>query len=414
MRHYSINKIFEMKHISDFLYSDGQFRPERMITDLGLYEAIVIDVANISVTYITGADVPLKGKASKTIKSVMVSDDVKTLHRFLELKNSIPLPCPECRKEYAYIPKKFISYADLISAMNPNKNDIVYLMEEGVKIKRPKVDYGPLYASYIFQLDTMEYLQGDPDTMNYDYCKKSCVEGIISNARRIHRDFSCSLNPDHEIFIECIIHRAIDVCKIQPEVKSILEQQKINPSVDIPEKFREQIDKYEQIKDLLILEKVGQEPSMADLQMFDIDKYKNILPRESFRDFSMALGLYASGVGCGSLLYLRRILERIVRDYQEECKNYPNWNDLDYKNLRFEEKMKYLEQFGKKIIPDDLSDIRTIIYGKLSQGVHELSEQDSLELFPYLKIVIEMILDKKIAERERNEKLKSIKKVLMK
>ena len=85
---------------------------------------------------------------------------------------------------------------------------------------------------------------------------------------------------------------------------------------------------------------------------------------------------------------------------------------MDYEKLRFNEKIEYLERFGKKIIPDDLSDIKTIIYGKLSQGVHELSEQDALELFPYLKIVIEMILNKKIAEKERIRRIDSIKRVL--
>ena len=85
---------------------------------------------------------------------------------------------------------------------------------------------------------------------------------------------------------------------------------------------------------------------------------------------------------------------------------------MDYEKLRFNEKIEYLERFRKKIIPDNLSDIKTIIYGKLSQGVHELSEQDALELFPYLKIVIEMILDKKIAEKERIRKIDSIKRVL--
>ena len=46
-----------MKHISDYLYSDGQFKPEYMITRLGLYEAILIDVSDIRVTYNSGDDV---------------------------------------------------------------------------------------------------------------------------------------------------------------------------------------------------------------------------------------------------------------------------------------------------------------------------------------------------------------------
>lgn len=132
--------------------------------------------------------------------------------------------------------------------------------------------------------------------------------------------------------------------------------------------------------------------------------------------FCIRLVIRCSGLSNFSVsriqVYLRRIFERIVQDYRGEYKNNPNWNDLDYEKLRFNEKIEYLERFRKKIIPDNLSDIKTIIYGKLSQGVHELSEQDALELFPYLKIVIEMILDKKIAEKERIRKIDSIKRVL--
>ena len=164
----------------------------------------------------------------------------------------------------------------------------------------------------------------------------------------------------------------------------------------------------------MIIEKVGQEPSMADLQMFDIEKYKSILTKERFRDFSMAIGLYASGVGCGSLLYLRRIFESIVITAQLECEKHSEWDKDLYESKRFNEKIDYLESLGNKIIPDELSDVKTKIYGFLSKGVHELSEQEAKELFPHLKLAIELILDEQIAQKERIEKIKTLKSTLNK
>jgi hypothetical protein len=47
------------------------------------------------------------------------------------------------------------------------------------------------------------------------------------------------------------------------------------------------------------------------------------------------------------------------------------------------------------------------IYGILSKGIHELSEQDCLEIFPAVKLGIELILDDKIKLQEQIEKEKT-------
>lgn len=201
----------------------------------------------------------------------------------------------------------------------------------------------------------------------------------------------CSLNNDHHITAYFIIYKAVDVCKEQKQSAA-----------------------YEKLKYCLVLEKVGLEPSMADLQMFDIEKYKKVLSDDSFKDFSKALGLYANGVGGGSLLYLRRIYETLIKNAQDNCSKLPEWDEDEYSKKRFNEKIEYIESLGAKIIPDELSDVKDKIYGWLSKGVHELSEQESKELFPYLKYAIEMILDEQIVQKEKDEKLKELKKTLNK
>jgi hypothetical protein len=57
-------------------------------------------------------------------------------------------------------------------------------------------------------------------------------------------------------------------------------------------------------------------------------------------------------------------------------------------------------------LPEFLFENRSI-YGILSKGIHELSEEECKEYFPVVRGAIEMILDAKLQEVERAKKLKS-------
>ena len=49
------------------------------------------------------------------------------------------------------------------------------------------------------------------------------------------------------------------------------------------------------------------------------------------------------------------------------------------------------------------------LYGVLSQGVHELTEDECLSYFPVLKLSIELILDRKIEEEAKSKRAKDVK-----
>jgi hypothetical protein len=46
------------------------------------------------------------------------------------------------------------------------------------------------------------------------------------------------------------------------------------------------------------------------------------------------------------------------------------------------------------------------LYGILSKGIHELSEQECLDIFLVVKLGIELILDEKIKQKEQEDKVK--------
>ena len=198
-----------------------------------------------------------------------------------------------------------------------------------------------------------------------------------------------------------------------PEILQRYEERRASdPTAEMTKDELKAAEAYKRLKTCLIMEKVGQYPSMADLQMFDIEKYRIVLNKESFRDFRTALGLYASGVGCGSFVYLRRIFEGIVIEAEAIASKMDGWDAEEYRNRDFNKKIEYLESFGQKLIPDELSTVKTKIYGVLSRGVHASSDQECIELFPTMKYVIEELLDHKIAKKEREEKLKRLGLVL--
>lgn len=156
------------------------------------------------------------------------------------------------------------------------------------------------------------------------------------------------------------------------------------------------------------LSKVGQYPSVADFHIGQVHKYNKVLPKDKMREFTKAIGLAANGVGIGSFVYLRRIFEYLVFEALEVAKVKNANFDVDTFNAaKMNEKIQMLSGY----LPDFLVENNTI-YGVLSKGVHELSEEVCNKYFSILKESVEMILDEKLDARQKELKKDSIKKNL--
>lgn len=151
--------------------------------------------------------------------------------------------------------------------------------------------------------------------------------------------------------------------------------------------------------------KVGQQPSLADLQYSEItEKYSKQLNDENLVLFKKAIGLAAHGVGAGSFVYLRRIFESLIKSTYYENSKSLDVKDDDFFKLRMTEKVGVLSTY----LPPQLVAMKSI-YGILSSGVHELSEDECLTYFPAIKLSIELILDEKIDQDQKKEKDKKVK-----
>lgn len=167
--------------------------------------------------------------------------------------------------------------------------------------------------------------------------------------------------------------------------------------------------------------KVGQYPSSADIDLPQAKKFSSILGKQYYDELKRAIGLYSHGVGIGSFVYLRRIIEKLVYDAFKEAQQigklteeqfeYRKNKDGDNVRNGMEEKIKLLNGF----LPDLITE-HPKIYSVVSKGIHELSEDECRKYFPVLKDGIVMILDdiatKKEKERAELEYKKSLGNIL--
>lgn len=151
--------------------------------------------------------------------------------------------------------------------------------------------------------------------------------------------------------------------------------------------------------------KIGQYPSIADMTFPELDAYKHVISKEDRKELGTAIGLFANGVGAGSYVYLRRILERLVYQAKETAGDAVN--DKEFEEARVVERIKMLEGY----LPDILTK-NTTVYGIQSKGIHELSEEECRKYFPVVKECIYQILGMWESLRKKRDDEAALNKAL--
>jgi hypothetical protein len=154
--------------------------------------------------------------------------------------------------------------------------------------------------------------------------------------------------------------------------------------------------------------KIGQYPSLADIQFAEIGKkYDKVLPEEDLKNLKKAIGLVSHGAGAGSFVYLRRIFEKLIFETYSNNSMILGLKEIDFNKQRMMDKVETLKAF----LPSQLVEMKAV-YSILSNGVHELTEEECLCYFAPIKLSIELILDQKIEEAKKVEKDMLVKKQL--
>ena len=386
-----LRRLARLSHISEYT-------TEKLITDFGLYESAIIDLTPVDFS-------------SDENPRIEVSDDIKRIQKFLISDNPMMLPCPECKREIPFNPKTW---------ENPREMEKIIQSRNSVKLPTNLNDAQGQYHN-IFEVTSPSFLLAnenlvslnsndlkyikDPDTKSefINRCIFEIKNYFLRNATEIRRDYLCSFNAAHRLFTNFRIYDPIEPEDIEEYARLLNEGE------------NDLTQAYEQLQSCLIIQKVGQYPSLADMQMFDVEQYRSVLDRESYRDLTRAIGLNANGIGAGAFLYLRRIIERLVEEAHLEAMKEDSWDQQKeerYVKDHFVDKLKTIENNGHVIIPEVLREVKPKIYGVLSKGVHESTDDECSELFPYMQFIIEQILDERIRKKELNSKLAKLSKKL--
>ncbi|MBF0408962.1 MAG: hypothetical protein HQM10_16565 [Candidatus Riflebacteria bacterium] len=157
----------------------------------------------------------------------------------------------------------------------------------------------------------------------------------------------------------------------------------------------------------LTLMKIGQYPALADILSEDLRRYKPAIGEERVKEWSRAVGLISHGIGVGSFVYLRRIIESLIEDAHQLASSSSEWDDEDYNNARVQDKILKLKNWLPTFFVENKK-----AYGILSKGVHELDEKTCLEFFPVLNSAIELIAEEKLAQVEIEKRKKATQNAL--
>ena len=121
------------------------------------------------------------------------------------------------------------------------------------------------------------------------------------------------------------------------------------------------------------------------------------------KEFRRAIGLHAQGIGVGSYVYLRRIFERILDAAKCQAESDASVDLSNYESMRVSERIKLLKAY----LPDMINS-NPAIYGIVSKGIHELSEDDCIKYFPVLQEAIFVILRQWAQKRKEQDAIKKL------
>ena len=159
--------------------------------------------------------------------------------------------------------------------------------------------------------------------------------------------------------------------------------------------------------------KIGQHPSVRDSGFEDISEYKKVLEKIDLEELNMALNLASHGIGIGSFVYLRRVIERLVyKNYNENKEEIVSFNsDMnknDFNRLKFKDRVKIVSPY----LPETFNMASGRIYSILSEGIHELKESECKKYYPVLKELIFIILNDNLTKKKNDIRKENLIKEL--
>lgn len=147
------------------------------------------------------------------------------------------------------------------------------------------------------------------------------------------------------------------------------------------------------------VQKIGQRPSMADIALGELKAIPGI-EKQDRRELGRALGLFAHDTPLGAFVYLRRVFERMIARAHDRFAERHGKRLQDWVDLKMGQRISALAEELPAVVRSN-----SAVWGLLSKGIHELSDEDAAMLFPLVKAVIFEMLGEE--ERHRQAAIQS-------
>lgn len=156
------------------------------------------------------------------------------------------------------------------------------------------------------------------------------------------------------------------------------------------------------------LEKIGQCPSLRDVQLGNLKRFKEGLSDAQRREFAQAISLSAHGYSVAACVHYRRIFETILSETRDQAMLEDGRDDWpEYAAASTPERIKLLDHH----LPEFMVE-HPHIYNILSAGIHSLTEEECASEIPMLGQAIEMIAEERAERKNRAKRKVTLSKML--
>jgi len=150
-----------------------------------------------------------------------------------------------------------------------------------------------------------------------------------------------------------------------------------------------------------LIQKVGENPSYYDIHKNDITPYKDYINKEDFETLKKAEMLAGQGYYIGAATYLRRIFESIISMVFDSNQVAIKLSPEEFKKLKTHQKIDKVRTYlPKSKASHEMFKKDSKFYTAVSDGVHNLTEEECQKVYPVFKAAIIMILTDIKTEKE--------------
>jgi hypothetical protein len=154
--------------------------------------------------------------------------------------------------------------------------------------------------------------------------------------------------------------------------------------------------------------KIGQWPSMTDFALGDLADFDKAMTDAQRNEFVRAVNCAAHGFHVAACVHFRRVFESVLqqaRDAHMEKMKVEVWPE--FRSARTDERIRMLRAELPAFMVEHPE-----LYGLLSLGVHELTEQQCAEELPTVRKAIELIMRDRWVALQRQREREDLAKLL--